>query len=109
MSNREAGTVVHFNHSGGYGFIRGDVPGERDVFFHVSAISEEPRIGDKVTYEIGTDNTGRRCATNVRHPTDAQETSRTSGSKPRLTINGKNKPPSQTPCVALPKNKAVGC
>jgi cold shock CspA family protein len=75
--SREFGVVVHWNHSGGYGFARGDVFGEHDIFMHVSALNgEEPRIGDKVSYEVGTDSAGRRCAANVRYVTsddDAQD------------------------------------
>src|SRR5262245_7584715 len=76
MSNREVGTVVHWNHSGGYGFIRPDMGGERDKFMHVSGLNgeEEPRIGDKFSYAISTDATGRTCAKKVRIATgDAQE------------------------------------
>src|SRR5262245_16509628 len=72
-NGRDFGRIVYLNERGGYGFVRPDAA-ERDVFFHVSAIAEEVRIGDNVSFEIATDSTGRRCARNVRTVNgDAQE------------------------------------
>lgn len=71
MSDREFGVVVHWNVGGGYGFVgpigSGREKGERvrDRFVHVSDLSEEPRIGDRCTYEVGVDRNGRPCAKQV--------------------------------------------
>ena len=71
--DRDVGTVVHFNTAGGYGFIRGDRAGEKDIFFHASEITEDPTIGDKVSYELATDKLNRPCAKTVRYVTDEVE------------------------------------
>ena len=76
MDDKEYGIVVFFNEDGGYGFARRD-NGERDIFFHISAISrgEEPRIGDRVSFEIGSDKNHRPCATNMRVVANAVQSS----------------------------------
>ena len=67
MKDREFGTVTFYNEDGGYGFVRRD-SGERDLFFHISAIGrgEEPRIGDRVCFGVGSDKNHRPQATNMR-------------------------------------------
>jgi CspA family cold shock protein len=65
MSNRDSGIIVHWSDSG-FGFIRPD-GAERDLFFHVSAVDRgEPRIGDRISFEIGEDRLRRPCAKQVR-------------------------------------------
>jgi cold shock CspA family protein len=66
MSSSEQGKIVFWNEDGGYGFIKPDRANERDAFFHISALSEEVRIGDRVSFEAGTDKLHRPCAKNVR-------------------------------------------
>ena len=54
----ETGTIKWFNSEKGYGFI-GGVGGGEDVFVHISALSgglTELVIGDRVSYELGTDS-----------------------------------------------------
>jgi CspA family cold shock protein len=48
MSN---GTVKFFNDSKGFGFITPD-DGAKDVFVHVSGLTDEINEGDKVTYDV---------------------------------------------------------
>jgi cold shock CspA family protein len=62
--NRNRGTVVHWSSGSGYGFVRPDEPG-RDLFFHVSEVGEEPRTGDRVSYELGSDRAQRPCAKSI--------------------------------------------
>jgi cold shock CspA family protein len=72
MDERELGVIVHWTDRG-FGFIRPD-HGDRDVFLHIDECDmpagEEPRIGDRVSYEMGTDNRRdkqpRPCAKLVR-------------------------------------------
>lgn len=49
-----------------YGFIGRE--GAKDVHFHISAVQSagKPQIGDRVTFEIGTDKRGKPTAKNVR-------------------------------------------
>ena len=48
MSN---GTVKFFNNSKGFGFITPD-EGGKDVFVHQSALTDEMRENDKVSYDV---------------------------------------------------------
>jgi CspA family cold shock protein len=45
------GTVKFFNSSKGFGFITPD-DGAKDLFVHVSAIKDEIRDGDKVSFDV---------------------------------------------------------
>jgi cold shock CspA family protein len=65
MDDKDFGKIIFRNEDGGYGFLRPDSSSERDVFFH-AALSEEVRIGDRVTFETGTDKLYRPCAKNAR-------------------------------------------
>jgi cold shock protein len=44
------GTVKFFNEAKGFGFIKEE--GGQDIFVHVSAIKEEIRENDEVTFEV---------------------------------------------------------
>ena len=63
------GTVKWFNSQKGYGFIQPE-SGEMDVFVHISAVEraglESLKEGQKVTFDIERDRTGRASATNLR-------------------------------------------
>ena len=45
------GTVKFFNNSKGFGFITPD-EGGKDVFVHQSALTDEIRENDKVSYDV---------------------------------------------------------
>ena len=45
------GTVKFFNDAKGFGFITPD-DGSKDVFVHVSGLTDEIREGDKVSYDV---------------------------------------------------------
>lgn len=45
------GTVKFFNDSKGFGFITPD-NGDKDVFVHISALTDEITEGDKVSFEV---------------------------------------------------------
>jgi cold shock CspA family protein len=72
MNEREFGVVVHWTDRG-YGFIRSEGR-DRDLFLHIDECDmptgEEPRIGDRVSYIVGTDSRRdkppRPCAKLVR-------------------------------------------
>jgi cold shock CspA family protein len=72
-NNRDEGQVVFWSTDKAYGFIKPN-HGERDVFFHLDGCDtrgEEPRIGDRVTYEVSADRKpGKVCAKQVRFVID---------------------------------------
>jgi cold shock CspA family protein len=79
MNDREFGQIVRWTDKN-YGFIRPDA-GERDVFVHRHEFDvpadEEVRIGDRVSYVVGTDarrgKPPRICAKQVRLLTDGDD------------------------------------
>lgn len=62
------GTIVRKN-ANGYGFIKPDEEGKRDVFFHAQSLVEvafdDLQEGDKVTFEVEDGQKGP-AATNVQ-------------------------------------------
>lgn len=46
-----SGTVKFFNNTKGFGFITPD-DGGKDLFVHVSGLSDEIREGDKVSFDV---------------------------------------------------------
>jgi len=67
----QVGSVVTYFEAKGFGFLRPD-DGGRDVFFHVSRLSEGDsttlKPGTRVIYELGMDRTGKLAASSVRIP-----------------------------------------
>jgi CspA family cold shock protein len=65
----QGGSVVTYFEAKGFGFLRPD-DGGRDVFFHVSRLSEGDPLtlkpGTRVLYELGMDRTGKLAASSVR-------------------------------------------
>jgi len=65
----QGGSVVTYFEAKGFGFLRPD-DGGRDVFFHVSRLTEgDPttlKPGTRVLYELGMDRTGKLAASSVR-------------------------------------------
>jgi CspA family cold shock protein len=58
------GTVKFFNTSKGFGFIKPSDGGE-DIFVHVSALQDEIRENDQVSYDVETGKKGKN-AVNVK-------------------------------------------
>ncbi|HEX6189907.1 MAG TPA: cold shock and DUF1294 domain-containing protein [Pyrinomonadaceae bacterium] len=66
---RVQGKITDWNDLRGFGFLTPLERGER-VFVHVSAFpsgSRRPTDGEFVSYTLGTDERGRRCATSVTY------------------------------------------
>jgi len=70
VSNRNLGIIKMFNVEKDYGFIRTK---GAEYFFHTNNVEESDKSGvvyfmpgEKVTFEVGTDNRGRPAAVNVR-------------------------------------------
>jgi CspA family cold shock protein len=63
------GTVKWFNSQKGFGFIQPD-QGSRDVFVHISAVERAGMStldeGQKVSFDVVADRTGRSAAENLR-------------------------------------------
>lgn len=63
------GSIVTYFEEKGFGFLRPE-SGGRDVFFHISRLSEgqasDLTPGAKVIYELGMDRTGKMAASAVR-------------------------------------------
>ena len=68
-TGEQAGSVVTYFETKGFGFLRPD-DGGRDIFFHVSRLVEglatDLRPGTRVLYELGMDRTGKMAASSVR-------------------------------------------
>jgi CspA family cold shock protein len=67
----QSGAVVTYFEDKGFGFLRPD-GGGRDVFFHISRLTEgqatDLKPGARVLYELGMDRTGKMAASRVRIP-----------------------------------------
>jgi len=65
MKMRKSGELVQWNNKGGYGFARDDAG--RDYYVHISSVlpGGRPKLGDKVTFEIGKGRKGRPAAVDV--------------------------------------------
>jgi cold shock CspA family protein len=63
----ETGTVKKWIAPRSFGFLKPDLGGV-DLFFHLDAFvsDAEPQEGDRVSYEIAADASGRQRAVNVR-------------------------------------------
>ena len=60
LNKMPKGTVKFFNNSKGFGFIKPSDGGE-DVFVHVSALAEEIRENDQVSYEVEMGKKGKNA------------------------------------------------
>lgn len=71
VSGEQTGSVVTYFEDKGFGFVRPD-NGGRDVFFHISRLTEgaatDLKPGAKVIYEMGMDRTGKTAASSLRVP-----------------------------------------
>src|SRR2546423_14885611 len=74
LNAEQNGSVVTYFEDKGFGFLRPE-GGGRDVFFHISRLSEGQSTdlvpGAKVIYELGMDRTGKMAASRVRIPPPA--------------------------------------
>lgn len=69
------GTLTKWNEGRGFGFIT-PTQGGPEVFAHISAFprdGQRPRIGEHVTFEIGTGKDGKKQARNILCPTHPAE------------------------------------
>jgi cold shock CspA family protein len=72
---RIEGTLTKWNDDRGFGFIT-PTQGGLEVFAHVSAFprgSQRPRLGERVTFEIGFGKDGKQQAKNILCPTRPTE------------------------------------
>jgi len=68
-TGEQSGWIVTYFEAKGFGFLRPD-DGGRDVFFHISRLTEGDatglKPGTRVLYELGMDRTGKMAASAVR-------------------------------------------
>lgn len=72
---RIEGTLAKWNDDRGFGFIT-PTQGGPEVFAHISAFprgSQRPRLGERVTFEIGMGKDGKQQAKNILCPTRPTE------------------------------------
>lgn len=72
---RIEGTLTKWNDDRGFGFIT-PAQDEPEVFVHVSAFprdGQRPRLGERLTFEIGTGKDGKKQAKNILCPTRLTE------------------------------------
>jgi cold shock CspA family protein len=72
---RIEGTLTKWNDDRGFGFIT-PTQGGPEVFAHISAFprdGQRPRLGERVTFEIGTGKDGKQQAKNIVCPTRPAE------------------------------------
>ena len=76
----EVGTVIFFNASKGYGFVKPDADGP-DIFLHAKAVDKAwdlatPQAGDRIAFDIEIDTgAGKPRATNLKRVDDSNENS----------------------------------
>jgi len=67
----QIGSIVTYFEEKGFGFLRPETGG-RDVFFHISRLTEgsasDLAPGSKILFEVGMDRTGKTAATSLRVP-----------------------------------------
>ena len=69
------GTLTKWNDDRGFGFIT-PADGGPEVFAHISAFPEDgqrPRLGERVTFQIGTGKNGKQQAISIACPTRPAE------------------------------------
>jgi cold shock CspA family protein len=72
---RTEGTLTKWNDDRGFGFIT-PTQGGSEVFAHISAFptdGQRPRLGERLTFEIGTGKDGKQQAKNIVCPTRPAE------------------------------------
>jgi cold shock CspA family protein len=72
---RIEGTLIKWNDDRGFGFIT-PTQGGPEVFAHISAFprdGQRPRLGERVTFEIGTGKDGKQQAKSIACPTRPTE------------------------------------
>jgi cold shock CspA family protein len=59
----QQGQIIFLNENAGYGFIRPDAQNESDLFFHVTQLPPDTRLGrgDRVSYEAVPDTKKRQA------------------------------------------------
>jgi uncharacterized membrane protein YsdA (DUF1294 family)/cold shock CspA family protein len=88
----DEGELVEWDDDRGFGFIRPDGGGER-LFVHIKSIRRmvnRPRIGDRVSYNVGTDRDGRAAAVGAEitgaNPLNRDASSRGASPQPRSEL-----------------------
>lgn len=90
---RFEGTLSRWNGDRGFGFIM-PTHGDQEIFVHISAFPKDgvqPTLGEKLSFEIETDNSGKKRAKNLLCP-QRLAVSRAPPSRSSLSYRRKEKP-----------------
>ena len=67
---RIEGNLSKWNDDRGFGFVT-PTQGGQDIFVHISTFPKDgarPKLGEELSFEIETDNTGKKRAKNLLRP-----------------------------------------
>jgi len=81
---RIEGNLSKWNDDRGFGFIT-PTQGGQEIFVHISTFPKDgarPKLGEKLSFEIETDNTGKKRAKNLLRP-ERSSAARTATAPPR--------------------------
>lgn len=87
---RIPGKIVKWNEERGFGFIAPDTGGS-EVFVHISELEGrvgKPYVGERLSFEIAVDDTGRKRAVSIQRRTSKKADKRRSNEEEKTSVLG---------------------